>query len=128
MTATPRALVVDADADAGAELAELLAESGLSCERAGSVEEALSILEQRAFQLLTLDLARGVGALAPTIEKLSTDFPDTGLVVVSAAEGDAADALVHGALDVLAKPFSPDEVSHVARKALDVVSRTSSRL
>jgi len=110
--------------------AQLLAESedrpAFHVETAGSAAEARRILTDLDPGLILCDMrlpdANGID-LIPELKALSGQAP----VVIMTAHSDLGStirAMKNGAFDYLPKPFSPDEVELVLRRALDLRCQT----
>jgi DNA-binding NtrC family response regulator len=118
-----RPLVLVADDDPGVRytLRELLETLGVEVAEAVDGEEALRLFEQRAPALLVADLRMprldGLGLLRKVHERA----PAALVLVVTAhgSERQAVEAMKAGAFDYFRKPFEPDELLAVARRALE---------
>jgi two-component system response regulator AtoC len=112
-------LVVDDEASMRHLLSVILKDRGYEPRAVGSAEDALKELEARDYDLVLTDVRMpGMGGLAllGEIQRLQPEL----LVIVMSAYGSheaAVEAMKAGAYDYLPKPFRPDEVVLVLRKA-----------
>ena len=86
-----------------------------------AVSRPSSILEQKPFDLVITDLRMSGMDGIQVLEKVKEMSPDTEVVVMTAygtIEGAVA-AIKGGAYDYLTKPFQPEELTLVARRALE---------
>ncbi len=97
----------------------------LTVDTASSGEEALSILEQRAYDLVITDIRmRGMNGFE-LLTHIRSRYPDTGVVVMTAYGSAEAkrEASERGSLFYLDKTFEMDEMRQVVRSALEQVDR-----
>jgi two-component system response regulator AtoC len=112
-------LVVDDDASMRHLLSVILHDHGFEARAVASAEDALRELEQRAYDLVLTDVRMpGMGGLG-LLRELQRRDPDLVVVVMSAfgSHDTAIEAVKAGAWDYVSKPFRPDEVVLVLRKA-----------
>jgi two-component system response regulator AtoC len=125
-------LVVDDDASMRHLLAVILQDHGYEARAVGSGEDALKELGARDFDLVLTDVRMprmdGI-ALLREVQRLQ---PDVTVIVMSAygSHDTAIEAMKAGAYDFVSKPFRPDEVVLVLRKAeeRERLSRENRRL
>jgi two-component system response regulator AtoC len=112
-------LVVDDDASMRHLLSLILADHGYEARAVGSAEDALRELAARDYDLVLTDVRMpGMGGLELLRRVQATD--PARLVIVMSAYGSkeaALEAMKAGAYDYISKPFRPDEVVLVLRKA-----------
>lgn len=111
-----RALVIDDDAVLRDLCAMILREAGFSVETLPNALEALELLQQRKFDLITLDLFMpGLDGLS-LLEQLRARGDLTPILLVSGkvTVEDAARAMRLGARGLLLKPFAPEELRSTA--------------
>ncbi len=84
-----------------------------------SGKQALTVLEQEPFDILFTDLKMADMGGMELLETMRTRFPDTIPVVITgyATISSAVETMKLGAFDYLPKPFTPDEMAAVAKKA-----------
>jgi two-component system, NtrC family, response regulator AtoC len=112
-------LIVDDESSMRHLLSVILNDRGYDARAVATAEDALKELEARDYDLVLTDVRMpGMGGLA-LVRALQQAAPEL-LVVVMSAYGthDAAiDAMKAGAYDYLPKPFKPDDVVLLLRKA-----------
>ena len=112
-------LVVDDDASMRHLLSVILADHGYEARAVSSGEDALRELAARDYDLVLTDVRMpGMGGLE-LLRRIQATDPDR-LVIVMSAYGSpetALEAMKAGAYDWVSKPFRPDEVILVLRKA-----------
>ena len=107
MTQKSNILVVDDEPPLRRVLQTSLTARGFSVEEAGSGEQALAVIPQRAFDLVLLDINMpGMGGIE-ACRRIRTLMPHLGIVMVTVrdAERDMVQALEAGADDYVTKPF-----------------------
>jgi len=118
--AKPRILVVDDDPRLLAGLASLLKGRGYDVTEAEGGRMAYRILETHSFDLAMLDLRMPDVDGFDVMERLASEQPDCGVVVVSGESSfsSVSRALRRGALDYIRKPFDPEVLMELVDKAL----------
>jgi two-component system response regulator HydG len=121
---TLRVLVVDDDPGVRYTLREILETEGLAVDEAADGEEALRRLEAGAHALVITDLRmprldgmallRAITARAPA--------PRVVLVTAHGSERQAVEAMKAGAFDYFRKPFEPEELIAVVRRAVEAAT------
>jgi putative nucleotidyltransferase with HDIG domain len=119
-TASPRILIVDDEVEITEILADLLSED-YECLKAGSAEQALTLLREHQFHLVISDITMpGMSGLEmiPHVKQLSRE---TVVVMISGMQTveSAIGALRLGAFDYLMKPFDLRQVEAVVKRALE---------
>ncbi len=116
----PTVLVVDDDQDHNRALAKIFERAGYRVRTAEDGQEALTILTERAYDLIITDLKmphmNGLDLLR-NIRAMSPDMP----VVILTAFGEwetYIDAMDCGCVDYLSKPVRRDDILLAVRKAL----------
>jgi two-component system, OmpR family, KDP operon response regulator KdpE len=102
-----RVLVVDDESSFRRTLRASLAASGFAVEEARTGEEALSVVQQRLFDLVLLDINMpGAGGI-DACRKIRSFAPQIGIVMITVrdTENDKVNALEAGADDYVTKPF-----------------------
>jgi len=114
-------LIVDDEQVVRDSLVHWFTEEGYDLDSASNANDALAKLAGREFDLVIADIRMpgmdGIGLL----EKIQSEQLDTSVIVMTgyASVETAIRALKHGAFDYITKPFDPDELSVVARNALE---------
>ncbi|MEK7706019.1 MAG: HD domain-containing phosphohydrolase [Myxococcota bacterium] len=117
----PHILVVDDEPVICDILREFLEYEGFRVHTAGNGEVASDLLTQHAFDLVLTDLKMpGIGGLdlLRRIAELECDI-ETVIMTGFGTVETAIEAMKHGAFDYVLKPFKPEEVVRVLRRALD---------
>lgn len=117
-------LVVDDEADIR-ELIELsLVRMGLGVEAAGSVGEALKLLEERRYRLCLTDMRLPDGEGLEIVRHIAGRFCDLPVAVITAhgSTDNAVAALKAGAFDYLSKPVALDQLRALVKSALEITT------
>ena len=126
-----RVLIVEDDEVFLRPLRRALELGGFDALTAGSGEEALDLLKAEDVDLVLTDQRLpGMDGVA-LVRRLRSEHPEVAVVVMTAYAtiGAAVDATRLGATDYLVKPFEPDEILLVVRRALEFQDlRAQSRL
>jgi len=112
-------LIVDDESSMRHLLSVILTERGYEARAVASAEDALRELAVRDYDLVLTDVRMpGMGGLA-LLAAIQRTHPDLMVIVMSAygSHDAAVEAMKAGAYDYLSKPFRPDEVVLVLRKA-----------
>jgi len=118
---SPSILVIDEETAVRKLMSATLRQNDYAVEDVGSHQQALEALSLRAFDLVISDLRlSGVDPLEvlQSVKRLS---PETEVVVMTASSTmeKGLQAIGGGAYDYLTKPFQPQELILVARRALE---------
>ena len=115
----PKALIVDDEPTICRACEKILSREGYRVKVAYSGKQALTILEQEPFDILFTDLKMADMGGMELLETMRTRFPDIIPVVITgyATISSAVETMKLGAFDYLPKPFTPDEMAAVAKKA-----------
>jgi DNA-binding NtrC family response regulator len=115
----PKALIVDDEPTICRACEKILLREGYRVKVAYSGKQALTLLDQEPFDLLFTDLKMSELGGMELLETLRTRFPDIIPVVITgyATISSAVETMKLGAFDYLPKPFTPDEMAAVAKKA-----------
>lgn len=113
-------LIVDDEVTMREVLFRNLKAGGYVTRAAGSVTEAMAVLDREPADLVLSDVMMPGGTGLELLEQIKTRHPDTAVIMVTAlADIQAAiDALKLGASDYLLKPFSLDQVDLSVSRAL----------
>lgn len=128
MTSAGRVLVVDDEADLREVIGEVLGAAGYEVTTAASGAEALSLLDSRRFDVVTMDLRMPGLSGRETLEKMRRVAPEVVPVVVSgyATPDDRRAVAALGAYDVVAKPFDIDRLLQSVAGAMHAGERVTS--
>ena len=111
-------LVVEDDAGLREALVDTLLLAGYHCEEADSGEAALVILNQKKFDMVISDIQMGGISGLALLQNIKSKYPALPVLLMTAYAtiNDAVHAMRDGAIDYLAKPFSPEVLmSQVSR-------------
>lgn len=117
----PRILVIDDEEGIRESLRCLLQEEGVAVETATTAEEGLRRVEDKAFDVVFLDLnlpgANGLSMLS----SLRRGAPPADVVILTGygTVANTVEAMRKGACDVIEKPFSEDRILSVVRRCLE---------
>ncbi len=119
---TRKILLVDDEDIFRRPLAKTILSAGFLVEAAASVEEARKMLAGDEFDLVISDIRMpGTDGISFTRE-LRAAFPDLPVILMTAYGSikTAIDAMKAGAEDYILKPFEPDELLLLVRRALEI--------
>src|SRR5574337_1877044 len=121
MPESPRILVVDDDATAGAVLVEVLTKAGYEVELARGGTEAVEKGQQVPMDLVLTDIKMPDMDGMAVLKRFQEFSPETPIILLTAfgAMESAIEAIKGGAYDYISKPFKKDEVLLTIRRALD---------
>jgi len=116
-----RLLIVDDELHVRSSLAAWFRDEGYQVALAGGGHEALEELSKNAAEIMLVDIKMpGMDGLALQrhVRKLA---PDTTIIIMTAyaAVDTAVQALKEGAYDYIVKPFDPEELTRLVRKAAE---------
>ncbi len=120
MTDTPHILIIDDDEAIVDSCTQVLKKEGYKVKEAREGAEGLKLFKKESFHVILLDLRLpGLGGME-VLSKIKEENPETPVIIVTgyASIESAVEATKRGAFDYLAKPFSPEELRVVIRKAL----------
>lgn len=120
-TAAPLILIIDDEASIRDGCRQSLEKTGCTVLEAANGEEGVRIAREAKPQIALIDLKLpGISGME-IIERLSQELPDTVLIMITgfATIVSAVEAIQKGTYDYLPKPFSPDQLRAVVRRALD---------
>ncbi|WP_300669906.1 formate/nitrite family transporter [Desulfoluna sp.] len=117
---TERMLVIDDDAAVLRSCEAIFRDNGFEVETTVSPTEGLELSTKNHYAVILCDWKMpGFNGL-DVISELETRAPDSAVVMFSGypSVDRATEAMKRGAMDFLAKPFTPDEIVDVVRKAM----------
>ena len=115
-----RILVVDDEETVRNLLQRILEEAGYNVTSAADGEEALYQVYQGETKVVLLDIKMPGMSGIEVLGKISTDWPDTCVIMVTAVVDTqtAVEALKMGAYDYITKPFNQNDVLQKVQKAI----------
>ncbi len=115
----PRVLLVDDEENVRLALRTYLRKQGFETDAAASADEALEILAREAFDFIVTDVRMPGKSGLELLASVRATRPSITVVVMSAygSVDQALEAIKAGAYDYVAKPFKPEELVLVLRKA-----------
>ena len=113
-------LIVDDEKNIRATLTICLEQYGCQVAAANSAESALSLIAQKPYDLVFLDLRLGAVSGLDLIPKLLAENASLIIVVMTAYAtiDNAVEAMKRGASDYIAKPFVPAQIRLVVEQSL----------
>jgi len=117
----PRIFIIDDEESIRDSCSQVLVKEGYSVETSSHGKEAVNILDDSEFDVVLLDLKLpGVPGIK-ILQKIKKSHPDTPVIIITgfASIESAVNTIKKGAFDYLAKPFSPEELRTIVKKALD---------
>ena len=121
MSAPVKLMIVDDEAHLRTSLTFWFREEGYDVLSAGSGREALATLQREAPQILLVDIKMpGMDGLE-VLRKVRETSPETTVIIMTAYASveTAIQALKDGAYDYIVKPFDPEAISRLVRKAAE---------
>lgn len=115
-----RILIVDDEADIALILKLKLEDGGYETLRARDGVEALEILERESFDLMLLDIKMPRMDGIKVLERVRQSGKDLTIIMMTAhgSEDIAVEAMIKGAVDYIAKPFSTEDIMKKVDRAL----------
>ena len=112
-------LVVDDEVAVNNNIRKILSKKGFSVEQAVTKTEALEKIEETAYTLVLLDLKMPDVKDLELLKAIRDRRPETMVIIITgyASIETAVEASRLGAVDYLAKPFTPDEIRNATEKA-----------
>ena len=117
----PRILVIDDEMIVCESCKRILEEDGYEVETALSGKEAFEKMKENPFDIVITDLKMpGIDGME-ILRIFHKDYPDTIVIMITgfSTVETAVEAMKLGAFDYIPKPFTPDEVSIVVKKAIE---------
>jgi len=121
MTPNPRILVVDDEMIVCESCQRILEEEGLEVEIALNGLEAIKKMKEHPFDIVITDLKMPGMDGMELLKTFRREYPDTTVIMITgfSTVETAVEAMKLGAFDYIPKPFTPDEVSIVVKKAIE---------
>src|SRR5512139_1243749 len=117
----PRILVVDDEMIVCESCKRILEEEGYEVEAALSGKEALEKMKAHPFDIVITDLKMpGIDGME-LLGIFHKEYPDSIIIMITgfSTVETAVEAMKLGAFDYIPKPFTPDEVTIVVKKAIE---------
>ena len=114
-------LVIDDEESMRAGCIQTLAENGYRVQAVENGRMGLEKTSKESFDVILLDLKMpGIGGME-VLKKLKENDPDCFVVVITAygTIDSAVEAMKRGAYDFLSKPFTPEALNSVVKRAID---------
>jgi two-component system phosphate regulon sensor histidine kinase PhoR len=120
-TFRPRVLVVDDEKRIREGCETMLTEEGFFVVTAESGDLGLKMLTREHYDIILLDLMMPGLSGFEVLDQIGASHPDTIIIVITgyATLEHAIEAMKKGAFDFIPKPFSPQELRVVIKKAMD---------
>ncbi len=117
--ALKRVLVADDEENIRLLLGAVLRKEGYQVSVVGSAQEALRALAEQSFDVLLSDIRMPGCSGLELLDQVQAKHPNVVVVMMSAFGNvdTALEAMKRGAYDYIAKPFKPDEVTLLLKKA-----------
>lgn len=129
-----RMLVIDDDRIVLDSVKKVFTDEGFDVTATDNPDEGLRLASSSSFDVILVDWKMPGFDGMDVVEELDRRAPDSTVIMISGypTVGRATEALKRGAMDYLPKPFTPDEIKEVVRRALErkvlVEKRSLSRL
>ncbi len=117
----PKILVIDDEMIVCESCKRILEEEGYEVETALSGKEAFDKMKTSPFDIVITDLKMpGIGGME-VLKTFRKEYPDSIIIMITgfSTVETAVEAMKLGAFDYIPKPFTPDEVSIVVKKAIE---------
>jgi DNA-binding NtrC family response regulator len=119
--AAPRILVVDDEMIVCESCKRILEEEGYEADTALSGKEAFEKMKDHPFDIVITDLKMpGIDGME-VLKTFRKEYPDSIIIMITgfSTVETAVEAMKLGAFDYIPKPFTPDEVAIVVKKAIE---------
>ncbi|MFL6213962.1 MAG: sigma-54-dependent transcriptional regulator [Blastocatellia bacterium] len=116
-----RILIVDDETIVRESLGNWFLEDGYTVEVAGSAKEALEKLAAQSWDIFLLDI-RMPGMDGLELQRKIREVQSDATIIIMTAYASvetAVEAMKQGAYDYIVKPFDPDDLEHLIRKAIE---------
>jgi two-component system, NtrC family, response regulator AtoC len=112
-------LIVDDEMNIRRVLAAMLKREGYEATTSADGEQALAVLAKTPVDVVVTDLVMPRLGGMELLKRVSTDFPDVPVIVITAhgSVDSAVSALKAGAFDYITKPFEQEELKKIIAKA-----------
>ncbi len=114
-------LVIDDEESIRAGCIQTLTESGYRVQAVENGHKGLEKTSKESFDVILLDLKMpGISGME-VLKKLKENDPDSVVIIITAygTVDSAVEAMKRGAYDFLSKPFTPEALSSIVKRAVD---------
>ena len=117
-------LVIDDEVAVNNNIRKILAKKGYHVDQAVTKQEAMGKIDKRPYKLVLLDLKIPEVKGLELLHYIRDKQPDTMVVIITgyASIETAVETARLGAVDYLAKPFTPDEIRDVTENAIQLAA------
>jgi DNA-binding NtrC family response regulator len=117
---TSRILVVDDEPGICQSCVKILSKEGHHVEYCLNGYEALKMMQQEPFEVIITDLKMSSMGGMEVLRRVKESYPDSMVIVITgyATVSSAVEVMKTGAYDYLPKPFTPEELRAIVRRAL----------
>jgi two-component system, OmpR family, phosphate regulon sensor histidine kinase PhoR len=117
----PTILVIDDEERVREGCRKVLARDGYEVTIAESGEVGLNLIERQHYDIILLDLMMPSLSGFDVLAHVKTLHPDTVIIVISgyATVENSIEAMKRGAFDFIPKPFSPEQLRVITKKAIE---------
>ena len=114
-----RMLVIDDEDVVLQSCRKIFTAEGFDVVTTNSPEEGLKLISDTSFDVVLCDWKMPGFDGMDVVEEISNRSPDTTIVMISGfpSVGRATEAMKRGAMDYVSKPFTPEEISEVVKRA-----------
>lgn len=122
----PNILVIDDEKFICDALKSVLEKDGYYVEAVQTAKEGFGHLKQGSFHIVLLDLKLPDGDGIEALRKIREEQPDIVVIIITgyASVASAVEAMKLGAYDYMPKPFTPDEIRAIIRRAREKIDLT----
>ncbi|MBP1625415.1 MAG: response regulator receiver protein, partial [Acidobacteria bacterium] len=113
-------LIIDDDEIVLKSCRRIFETEGFEVTTTANPQEGLNLVTERAFDVILVDwMMPGFDGM-DVVEEIDKRSPNSAMVMISGhpSVGRATEAMKRGAMDYLAKPFKPQEIIEVVKKAV----------
>jgi DNA-binding NtrC family response regulator len=116
-----RILIIDDEPMICRNCAAILSGMADTVDVASNGHAALDLIAKNAYQIVITDLKMSRMGGMEVLRRIKQEYPDIMVIVMTgyASVSSAVEVMKLGAYDYLPKPFTPDELRAIVRKAFD---------
>src|SRR4030042_3424414 len=113
-------LIIDNEESIRDSMSLVLRKEGYLVRRAASGQEGLNLFGAEAFQVVFVDLKLPGTTGLQVLSRIKEAGPETPVIIITgyASIESAVEAMKRGAFDYMTKPFTPEELRVITKKAL----------